>query len=266
MHIPDDVAELNGEPWGAQARDWAEVQEQTIHPVLLAVLDELGPSWPGRSLLDLGCGAGEFARLAGHRGAVVSGLDASMTLIEIARTRNPAGRFQVGDMEHLPFPAAEFSVVTAFNSLHFARDPARVVAEATRVLRPGGRIVVATWGPLPDCDAMAYFLDLGGLMPPTAHHAEPTPDLSDPGILRKLLSQAGLVPSPPRTVSCPWRYDDLDTALRGLLSTGPAACAISYSGRECVVETITQSISPYRCTDGSYVLHNTCFYVTAALA
>jgi SAM-dependent methyltransferase len=263
VDIADNVAERDGELWGVRARDWAEVQESTIHPVSLAVLDELGP-WPGRSLLDLGCGAGEFARLAGDRGAVVSGLDASATLVEIARTRNPTGRFQVGDMEHTSFPEAEFSVVTAFNSLHFARDPVRVVAEVTRVLRPGGRIVVATWGPLPDCDAMAYFLDLGGLMPPTPHHAEPTPDLSDPGTLRELLSHAGLVLSPTRTVPCLWKYADLDTALRGLQSTGPAACAIGYSGTERVVETITESISPYRRADGSYVLHNTCFYVTAA--
>lgn len=262
MDIAEDVAEPDSEPWGAQARDWAEVQESTIHPVSLAVLGELGP-WPERSLLDLGCGAGEFARLAGARGAVVSGLDASSALVEIARTRNPAGRFLVGDMEHIPFPDAQFSVTTAFNSLHFARDATRVVAEAARVTRAGGHIVVATWGPLPGCDAMAYFLDLGGLLPFDPYDTEPALDLSDPGTLRGLLSHAGLVPSPWRIVACPWKYHDLDTALRGLLSTGPAARAISYSGRERVVETITESISPYRRTDGSYSLHNTCFYVIA---
>ncbi|TCO54825.1 class I SAM-dependent methyltransferase [Actinocrispum wychmicini] len=255
-------AELAGEHWGARARDWAEVQQRTILPASLAVLDELGP-WAGQSLLDVGCGTGEFVQLAGDRGAVVSGLDASAALIEIARARNPTGRFLVGDMEHIPFPAAEFSVVTAFNSLHFASSPDRVVAEAMRVTRPGGRIVVATWGPLLQCDALTYLLDLGGLMPPGP---EPALDLSDPGTLHRLLSRAGLVPSPWRTVPCPWVYQDLDTALRGLLSTGSATCAINYSGRDRVVETVTESISPYRRTDGSYVLHNTCFYVTALVS
>ncbi|MFD8491840.1 class I SAM-dependent methyltransferase [Amycolatopsis sp. NPDC059657] len=247
--------------WDTRARDWAEAQEQTILPLSLAVLDELGP-WPGQSLLDLGCGAGQFARLASDRGALVHGLDASAALIDIARTRNSMGRFQVGDMEHLPFPEAEFSVVTAFNSLHFARSPARAVAEATRVTRPGGRVVAATWGPLTECDAMAYFLDLGGLLPATPLDAVPAPDLSDPDTLRVMLSGDGLAPSPWRTVPCQWEYDDLETALRGLLSTGPAARAISHSGQKRVASTITESIAPYRRTDGSYILHNTCFYVT----
>ncbi|WP_409497440.1 class I SAM-dependent methyltransferase [Amycolatopsis sp. cmx-11-12] len=77
-------------------------------------------------------------------------------------------------MEQIPLPDNEFSAVTAFNSLHFAKDPTRVVEEAIRVTCPGGHLAVATLGPLTDCDAMAYFLDLGGSMllrlPPFAGH------------------------------------------------------------------------------------------------
>lgn len=112
---------------------------------------------------------------------------------------------------------------------------------------------------------MAYFLDLGGLRPPAPRHAEPAADLTDPAEVRRLLSHAGLAVGPARTLSCPWEYPDLTTALRGLLSTGPATTAISYAGLERVVETITGSISPYRRRDGSYLLHNTCFTVVATL-
>lgn len=254
-----------GECWSANARDWADIQEQTIRPAWLAVLTELATS-PERPVLDLGCGAGGFAMLCREHGTRVSGLDSSAALVEIARTRNPAGVFLVGDMQRLPFPDAGFAAVTAFNSLHFAKDPARVVEEAIRVTRPGGRIAVATWGPLIDCDAMAYFLDLGGLMPSTPHRARPSPDLSDAATTRRLLTRAGLTISHERALPCPWKYPDLETALCGLLSTGPAADAISHAGRKPVADTITESISPYRRADGSYLLRNTCLTTIATLA
>ncbi|WP_037305637.1 class I SAM-dependent methyltransferase [Amycolatopsis orientalis] len=262
--MAEDAALAEGRRWGGHARDWAEIQERTIHPAWQAVLTAL-PASSSHSLLDLGCGAGGFARLAAAHHTRVTGLDASRALVDIARTRHPAGPFLVGDMERVPFPDAEFTAVTAFNSLHFARHPARVVTEAIRVTRPGGRIAVTAWGPLLDCDAMAYFLDLAGLLPPAPRHADPAADLTDPAAVRRLLSRAGLAVGPARTLSCPWEYPDLTTALRGLLSTGPAATAISHAGLERVAETITGSISPYRRRDGSYLLHNTCFTVVATL-
>jgi ubiquinone/menaquinone biosynthesis C-methylase UbiE len=257
-----DPAELEGTFWGARAMDWVAVQQRTIQPAFLAVLEELRP-WPGRTLLDIGCGAGEFVGMAGSLGAMVSGLDACATFIEIARERIPRGKFWTGDMERIPFPDDEFAVVTAFNSLHLAPNPAVAVAEAVRVARPGGHIVIATWGPPAECDAIAYLLDLGGLMPPQAAEEPVSPDLSDPDALRDLLVDAGLTPSPWRVVPCPWAYADLPTALRGLLSTGPASRAINYSGWVQVAGAISESISPYRRGDGSYLLDNSCYYLVA---
>lgn len=252
-------AELEGTYWNRGALDWDIVQQRTVYPVSMAVLDELD-SWPGRTLLDIGCGSGEFARLAADRGARVHGLDASSMLIEIAQKKNPAATFRVGDMECLPYSTDRFSVVTAFNSLHFAHDPVDAISEAIRVTQPGGRIVVATWGPAADCDAVCYFLDLGGLMPPEPR-ARTAGDNADPEVLRGLAQRGGLVPSQWRVVPCPWEYDSLDTALRGLLSTGPAARAIEHSGREQVAATIAAAIEPYQRGDGSYLLSNTCYYL-----
>jgi SAM-dependent methyltransferase len=257
-------AELDGALWGAHALDWAEIQQPFIRPVSRAVLDKLGP-WRGRTLLDIGCGAGDFTGMVGDLGAKVSGLDAAASLIEIARERNPAGRFRVGDMQHLPFPDDDFSVVTAFNSLHFARDPALAIAEAIRVTRSGGRIVLATWGPPSECDAITYLLDLGALMPPRPPAPPTALDPTDLDAPRILLARAGLTPSAWQVVHCPWVYPDLGTALRGLLSTGPAAQAINHSGRVRVIDTVTESIASYRRADGSYVLDNTCYYLIATI-
>jgi len=253
------AVERQGALWGAHATDWAEVQQPTVRPAFYAVLDALGP-WRGRTLLDIGCGAGDFLGLAGELGATVTGLDASAALIDIARTRCPAGTFRVGDMQHLPLRDDGFDVVTAFNSLHFAKDPAPTVAEMIRVTRPGGTVVVATWGPPCECDAIVYLLDLGSLMPPGSQTALDPTDLNAP---RSLLAQAGLIPSAWHEVHCPWEYPDLDTALRGLLSTGPAAQAVHHSGLDLVADTVTASIAPYRQDDGSYLLSNSCYYLTA---
>ena len=53
-------------------------------------------------MLNFGCGAGRFARMATHRGASVAGIDAAEVLIEIAAERTPEGDFRVGDFEALP--------------------------------------------------------------------------------------------------------------------------------------------------------------------
>ncbi|HEV8562400.1 MAG TPA: class I SAM-dependent methyltransferase [Actinophytocola sp.] len=254
-------AELEGAFWGARAQDWADIQQRTVRPAALAVLAELGP-WPGRTLLDIGCGAGDFASLASNRGAVVLGLDASAALIDIARRQAPTGRFLVSDMEHIPFADNAFTTVTTFNSLHLASDPTLALQEAIRVTRPGGSFVAVTWGPPSECDAATYLIEIGGLLPPDT----PTPlDPSDPDALKGLLTRAGLVPSPWRVVPCPWEYADLETALCGLLSTGPAMRAINHSGQIQVIETIAESISPYRRGDGTYRLDNTCYYVVATV-
>lgn len=250
---------LNGGAWGVRASDWATVQEPTMRPACQAVLDELSP-WTGRSLLDVGCGAGAFTAMVTSAGATSNGLDACAPLIALARRRNPGGRYVVGDMQHLPFPDNAFDVVTAFNSLHFAGNPAAAIAETIRVTRPGGHIVLAAWGPPEECDAITYLLDLGALMP---SDSSSTLDTTDPAALRSLLDRDGLTLSPWRTVPCPWHYADLHTALRGLLSTGPAAQAIDHSGMTQVTETIAQSIDPYRRPDGSYHLDNTCHYLIA---
>src|SRR5947209_20623120 len=94
-------AEIEGRLWSVRADDWAEIQEGQVAPAYRAALDTLriGPS---TRLLDAGCGAGMFLRLAADRGADVHGLDASEGLLAHARARVPGAPLVPGDLEQLP--------------------------------------------------------------------------------------------------------------------------------------------------------------------
>jgi ubiquinone/menaquinone biosynthesis C-methylase UbiE len=99
----------------------------------------------GQRLLDVCCGPGYAAGAAAARGLTAVGVDLAPAMISEARRRFPRAEFQYGDAEALNFPEASFDVVIcAFGLVHLP-EPARGMAEAFRVLKPGGRYGVATW-------------------------------------------------------------------------------------------------------------------------
>src|SRR5690348_3111290 len=134
-------APVQGELWSNDPQGWAETAEGRIRPLYERVLERLDLT-PGTRLLDAGCGAGLFAALAAQRGADVVGLDAAPGLIEYARHRRPAARYVVDDLEHMPFGDGAFDVITGFNSVLYAADPRRALAEIARVSAPSSRLVV----------------------------------------------------------------------------------------------------------------------------
>ncbi|WP_026257229.1 methyltransferase domain-containing protein [Actinopolymorpha alba] len=96
----------------------------------------------GRTVVDAGCGPGRaVAELAEH-GARAIGVDLDPAMIAAARKRWPAGEFHVGDACELPLETESVSCYRADKVLHTLDDPARAVAEARRVLAPGGRAVL----------------------------------------------------------------------------------------------------------------------------
>lgn len=115
---------------------------QAVQPLLDAakVASEL-------RVLDLACGTGLHAGAALQRGAITTGVDLSEAMIEQAQRSAPGATFHVADAESLPFADASFdAVVCGFGVLHFP-DAARAVAEALRVLVPGGRFSCSCWRP-----------------------------------------------------------------------------------------------------------------------
>lgn len=96
-------------------------------------------------VLDAGCGDGTIAELLVPRAKSITCLDSSEVMIDAAKKRlGESARFFVGDAQELPFDPHRFDVVLLFNVLVFVPDPARAIAEAARVLRAHGEIVVVT--------------------------------------------------------------------------------------------------------------------------
>jgi SAM-dependent methyltransferase len=241
----------NGVLWGASARDWATIQEGTCRRVYAATFDRLNLQ-RGAAYLDVGCGAGMAAQIAAERGAHVSGLDASEALLAIARERVPDGAFHLGEIEALPFDDASFDLVTGFNSFQYAANPVAGLSEAKRVAKPGAHVVVMTWGEPEGMEAASLVAALRPLLPPPPPGAPGPFALSKADALRGFAESAGLKPVEVFDVYSPWRYADLDTALRGLRSSGVAARAMAQSGLEAVNQAHAAALAPFRQADGRY--------------
>ncbi len=91
-------------------------------------------------MLDIGCGGGFLSNHLAKEGFDVTGIDASQASLDVAVGHDVTGkaRYLLGDALALPFADASFDAVCAMDFLEHVEDPARVVAEAARVLRPNG--------------------------------------------------------------------------------------------------------------------------------
>ena len=112
----------------------------------------------GRAL-DIGTGTGRLLELLAPRLSAGLGVDASRAMLALARARLARPGFshcavRLADMYRLPLPDGGFDIVLMHMVLHHAEDPAAALAEAARVLRPGGRLVVVDLAPHQNAEAL----------------------------------------------------------------------------------------------------------------
>lgn len=255
------AARSQGPLWGTRARDWAEVQEGFTVPLYEAILDQTGAG-DGTSVLDIGCGSGIFCELASRRGAQVSGIDAAEALLAIARARVTDADFRTGEMEELPYRERTFDLVTGFSSFQFAAHPVKALREAARVSR-SGMVAIAVFGRREGNQSAAYIAAVGSLLPQPPPGTPGPYALSADGALEAMARAAGMIPGAVETVPCPWRYPDEETALRGLLSSGPAIRAIEHAGERAVRDVVLNVIAPFRTGTGGYHIDNSFRYLIA---
>ena len=96
----------------------------------------------GATCVDVGCGAGHAVAELAKKGLKVTGVDADPEAVAAARVRAPGAMFHVAHSGELPLEDGSMDGYRALRLFHLLEDPAPTIAEAHRVLRPGGRIVV----------------------------------------------------------------------------------------------------------------------------
>jgi ArsR family transcriptional regulator len=152
-----DVKSARAEAAEAYFRDNAERWDQlrSLHVDDAKVEKAIGQLLPETgidNLLDLGTGTGRMLEVFSSRARRGTGIDRSHEMLTVARDKlETAGcancQVRQGDIYQLPFSSGDFDAITIHQVLHFLDEPDRAVAEAARVLSPGGSLLVADFAP-----------------------------------------------------------------------------------------------------------------------
>jgi SAM-dependent methyltransferase len=199
----------------------------------------------GMRLLDVATGPGFVAGAAAQRGASVTGLDFSSAMIDEARRRYPSLVFRQGDAEALPFGDGEFdAVVMNYGMLHLAR-PGKAIAEARRVLRPGGRYAFTVWG-APDL-AIGFGLVVHAIEKygnPNVGLPEGPPffQFSDAAECRRTLASAGFGEIDVEMLRLTWRLTSADEVFAAIATGGVRTAAVLRAQTPDAIAQIRDSV------------------------
>ncbi|KOV66079.1 SAM-dependent methyltransferase [Streptomyces sp. MMG1121] len=284
----------------ARARDWSEIQERMLVPLYEAVYERLEVG-PVTRLLGLRCGSGLALLMAVSRGAAVTGVEAhSPERLALARERllphaSPSGRggrkgggsgfggpgtsgrtraragveLVAGSPADVPdggaAEAEAYNLVTLFEPVGClsggSEGLGESLAQALPRARRGAAVVLAGWGPPERCATSSVLRVATKLADPLCGTGSWRPAGRDD--LEEVAQRAGLKPDGSGRVACPFGYADLDSAVRGLLSTGLFDAAIAATDAKQVDKELTEALHPYRRPDGTVWMPNVFRYLVA---
>ncbi|MFF5297908.1 SAM-dependent methyltransferase [Streptomyces sp. NPDC013161] len=261
---------------GARARDWSEIQERMLVPLYEAVYERLEVG-SGTRLLGLGCGSGLALLMAASRGATVTGVERfSPERLALARERllptawTPRARGHTRLVYGSPRDAAgaetpAYTLVTAFEPIGCLAGDSEglgdTLAAATPLAARGTPVVLAGWGPPERCATSSVLRVATRLADPLRGTGSPRPVLRDD--LEVVAHRAGLRPDGSGRVACPFGYADVESAVRGLLSTGLFDAAIVATDQAQVDKELAEALHPYRRQDGTVWMPNVFRYLIA---
>ncbi|MFF5535244.1 class I SAM-dependent methyltransferase [Streptomyces cinerochromogenes] len=268
----------------ARARDWSEIQERMLVPLYEAVYDRLDVG-PATRLLGLRCGSGLALLMAASRGAAVTGVDsASPERLALARERllpdTPPGRAGsrggsgtrarptarlAADPPAAGTGPAGYTLVTALEPIGgLAGDSeglGELLADALPLAGRGAAVVLAGWGPPERCATSSVLRVATKLADPVCGTRTWRPSRRDD--LEEVAARAGLKPDGSGRVACPFGYAGLDSAVRGLLSTGLFDAAITATDAKQVDKELAEALHPHRRPDGTVWMPNVFRYLIA---
>lgn len=129
---------------------WAEGYDVYDNPLIICeepLLRGLAGDVRGKRVLDVACGTGRHSVYFDGMGATVTGVDATVAMLEVARAKAPSITFLEGDIAKLPVPDASFDVVLDALVMEHLPDVRPAIAEAHRALAPGGVFLLSVFHP-----------------------------------------------------------------------------------------------------------------------
>ncbi|MFI5978521.1 class I SAM-dependent methyltransferase [Streptomyces sp. NPDC051452] len=266
----------------ARARDWSEIQERMLVPLYEAVYERLEVG-PATRLLGLRCGSGLALLMAASRGATVTGVDSCRERLALARERllpdAPRGgcrgrgtraRATARLLDGAPGDAADaetagYTLVTVFEPVGCLAGDSEGLAEQLAAALPparrGAAVVLAGWGPPERCATSSVLRAARKPADPLPGGRGWRPARRDD--LEEVAQRAGLKPDGSGRVACPFGYADVDSAVRGLLSTGLFDTAMAATDARQVDKELTEALHPHRRQDGTVWMPNVFRYLIA---
>jgi SAM-dependent methyltransferase len=211
-------------------------------------------------VLDVATGPGYVAGAAAARGAIVTGIDFSSSMIAEAQRRYPTVTFREGDAEALSFEDGAFNaVVMNFGLLHLAR-PEDAMAEARRVVSAGGRFAFTVWGKPEEACGFGVVLramEAHGTLDVGLPEGPPFFRFSDPDECRRTMTQAGFAHTAVRHLPLVWRLPSADAlfeaALRGGVRTSAALQAQTPEALAKIRQAVNEALAANVDGDGVVV-------------
>ncbi|MGW0934739.1 class I SAM-dependent methyltransferase [Streptomyces sp. NPDC002666] len=257
---------------GSRARDWAEIQERMLAPLYEAVYTRLEVG-PATRMLSLGCGSGLALLIAAGRGAHVTGVDPDLERLSLARIRLLPGPEEGGGpgsaepqlLESVPAPAPgrePYNLITAFTPIGCSpEDGEELVRTLGAAVPSAGRrstVVLTGWGPPERCatDAVLRVATRLAEGPGAAKGRGARRD-----DLENVAFRSGLRPDGSGRVACPFGYADVDSAVRGLLSTRLFDAAVRATDRSQVEKEVAEALHPHLRRDGTVWMPNVFRYL-----
>lgn len=252
--IDDD----NRASWGRVAATYVEGFETLTGAATDATLDAAGV---GRAtdMLDVGTGPGTLIGPALARGAAVTAIDLSAEMVDQVRQRFPDVQVRVGKATDLPFDDETFDAVTLGFCLHHMAEPARALAEANRVLRPGGRIACTVWADLEQLDAFGVGFTALAELGLVDDNEAPQPPLSFGRPLldyESALVQASFVQASARQLDIGWRLRGGATLVDGFERFAGLPDVATDEQRATFAASIERAVESRAGADGTSYLPN----------
>ena len=245
---PDVVHQYEHETWTRCAATYLDHFAGLTRETVPLLRDTAGIR-SGSIVLDIGCGPGHVAGAFAEDGAIVTGIDFSSKMVEVARQHYPAATFHEANAEQLPFDDASFEAVVSNFVVHHLARPDVVFREICRVLKPDGRFAFVVFE-RPDAQSSigAFFEAV------EAHHdSDKLPHGPLFGAQRSAfvapLIASGLSDSHFETHDIMWRSSNIDPVLQAFLEWGNIA-ALPGEVQQKIEVTAREKLEAYSDGDG----------------